>query len=78
MKFTVYSKKDCPFCYKIKTVLELCGRDYQVHMLDEDFTKDEFYTQFGKGSTFPQVVLDEKPLGGCTDTIEYLKEISLI
>ena len=78
MKFTVYSKPECPYCYKVKTVLELCGKEYEVHTLDEDFTKEEFYTQFGKGSTFPQVIMDDKHLGGCTDTLKYLKGLSLI
>jgi glutaredoxin len=78
MKFTVYSKQDCPYCYKVKKVLELCGKDFVVYTLDEHFTKKEFYSEFGTGSTFPQVVMDDKHLGGCIDTIEYLKSRSLI
>jgi glutaredoxin len=78
MKFTVYSKEECPYCFKIKKVLELCGKDFVVYTLDEHFTKDEFYSEFGNAATFPQVVMDDKRLGGCTDTIEYLKRISLI
>jgi glutaredoxin len=78
MKFTVYSKPECPFCFKIKKVLELCGKNYVVYTLDEDFTKSQFYAEFGEGSTFPQVIMDDKHIGGCTDTIQYLKELSLI
>jgi glutaredoxin len=78
MKFTVYSKEECPYCFKIKKVLELCGKDFVVYTLGEDFTKEEFYDEFGKGSTFPQVVMDDKHLGGCTDTIQYLKELAVI
>lgn len=78
MRFIVYSKPECPYCYKIKKVLELCGKDFVVYNLEDHFTKDEFYAEFGKGSTFPQVVVDDQHLGGCTDTIEYLKGLSLI
>jgi glutaredoxin len=78
MKFTVYSKPECPFCFKIKKVLELCGKNYVVYTLDKDFTKSQFYAEFGEGSTFPQIIMDDKHLGGCTDTIQYLKELSLI
>lgn len=78
MKFTVYSKSNCPYCYKVKKVLELCGKNFVVYNLDEHFTKEEFYSEFGKGSTFPQVVMDDKHLGGCTDTILYLKELAII
>jgi glutaredoxin len=78
MKFTIYSKKECPYCFKVKKVLELCGKDFVVYTLDEHFTKDQFYNEFGLNSTFPQVVMDDKHIGGCTDTIEYLKGLSLI
>ena len=78
MKFTVYSKQDCPYCYKVKQVLELCGKDYVVYTLNKDFSKKEFYSEFGEVSAFPQVVMDDKHLGGCTDTIQYLKELSII
>ena len=74
MNFAVYSKQDCPYCYKVKQVLELTGNKFVVYNLGEDFTKDEFYSEFGEGSTFPQVVCDDQKLGGCTDTVKFLKE----
>jgi len=78
MKFTVYSKLECPYCYKIKQVLELCGKEFVVYTLEKDFTKDQFYAEFGESSTFPQVIVDDKIIGGCTDTIQYLKGLSVI
>ena len=78
MNFIVFSKQNCPYCKKIKTVLELTGTDYQVKTLDEDFTRQEFYAKFGKGSTFPQVLCDDKKLGGCVDTIKFLREQQVI
>jgi glutaredoxin 3 len=78
MNFIVYSKDNCPYCYKIKQVLEMTGSDYKVHTLGEDFTRQEFYAKFGQGSTFPQVVCDDKNLGGCVDTIKFLREQQVI
>jgi glutaredoxin len=79
MKFTVYSKNGCPYCTKIKQVLELAKLEHVVYTLDENFTKEQFYAEFGQGSTFPQVILnDQEHLGGCTDTVKYLKEQSLV
>lgn len=79
MKFTVYSKQGCPYCVKIKQVLELAGLEHVVYTLGVDFDRDQFYGQFGLGSTFPQVVLnDVENLGGCSDTVEYLKGKSLV
>ena len=76
--FTVYSKEGCPYCVKVQKVLELANLNHVVYKLGEDFSKEAFYGQFGQGSTFPQVVIDSTNLGGCTDTVKYLKEKELV
>lgn len=79
MRFTVYSKHGCPYCEKIKQVLELAELQHQVYFLDEDFNRYEFYNAFGDGSTFPQIMLnDQQKLGGCSDTVKYLQENNLV
>jgi glutaredoxin len=79
MKFTVYSKDGCPYCTKVQQVLQLSNLEHVVYKLGIDFDRDGFYVQFGEGSTFPQVVLnDQEHLGGCTDTVQYLKEQNLV
>ncbi len=78
MNFTIYSKQGCPYCDKIKYVLgELSkqkGYDVAVFELGTNFNREQFYEKFGNGSTFPQVVLNEQNIGGCTDTVKYLQE----
>jgi len=78
MNFTIYSKEDCPYCQKVKTVLELTGSKFVVYTLGEDFTREQFYAEFGEGSTFPQVLCDEKKLGGAVDTIKFLREQQVV
>ena len=78
MNFAVYTKDGCPYCDKVKQVLELTGSRFVVYNLGEHFEKKEFYGEFGQDSTFPQVVVDGKKLGGCVDTIKFLKEESII
>lgn len=78
MKFTVYSKPGCPYCEKIKTVLELSNLQHVVYTLDEHFTREEFYAEFGGGSTFPQVICEDQKLGGCTDTVKFLQEKNIV
>ena len=73
MNFAVYSKDGCPYCDKIKQVMDLTKLSYVVYNLNEDFDRDSFYGEFGQGPTFPQVVVDGKKLGGCVDTIEFLR-----
>ena len=76
--FTVYSKDGCPYCTKVVQVLKLAGLKHVVYKLGEDFNREAFYDQFGNGSTFPQVVIDSTNLGGCTDTVQYLKQNNLV
>ena len=78
MNFAVYTKEGCPYCEKVKEVLELTESKFVVYNLDEHFDKDSFYGEFGQGSTFPQVVVDGKKLGGCIDTVEFLKENEIV
>ena len=76
--FTVYSREGCPYCDKVQQVLQLAELRHVIYKLDRDFNRDAFYQQFGTGSTFPQVVLNGDNLGGCTETVHYLKENNLV
>ena len=76
--FAVYSKDGCPYCSKVKQGLDLSGLKYVEYKLGERFDRKSFYDEFGQGATFPQVVVDGNKLGGCTDTVKYLQEKSLV
>lgn len=78
MNFAIYSKDGCPYCEKIKKVMDLTNLNYVVYTLNQNFTKEEFYSEFGEGSTFPQVICNDQKIGGCTDTINYLKENNIV
>ena len=78
MTYTVYSKDGCPFCTKVQRVLELSEQKHVVLKLGRDYTREEFYSKFGQGSTFPRVLQDEQLLGGCTETVKYLQENKII
>ena len=82
MNFTVYSKHGCPYCTKILQLLNTIsiskGFPIREYVLGTDFTREDFYKEFGEGSTFPQVVMGDIHLGGCSDTIKYLQEKNII
>ena len=76
--FTVYSKDGCPYCEKVEKVLDMTGLNYVTYKLDQNFDKKSFYGEFGEGATFPQVIMNGKKLGGCSDTVKYLQEKQLV
>mgnify|MGYP003133016948 FL=1 len=76
--FAVYSKDGCPYCTKVVQVLELAELNHVVYKLDKNFDRQSFYGEFGNGSTFPQVVMNGRKLGGCTETVKYLRENNMV
>ena len=78
MMFTVYSKNGCPYCTKVISVLQLAELKFVEYKLGRDFDRNQFYDVFGQGSTFPQVLKDQEKLGGCVDTVKYLRENKLV
>lgn len=76
--YTIYTKDGCPYCDKVKQVLNVLNQSYREYELGVDFTREEFYNEFGEGSTFPRVLYNETLIGGCSETVKYLKEQKLI
>jgi len=76
--FIIYSKEGCPYCTQVEHVLQLAELKYVVYKLGVDFTKDQFFTKFGYDASFPRVLKDENVLGGCTETVKYLREQKLV
>ena len=76
--FTVYTMDGCPYCEKVVELLEEAGQKFVTYKIDKDFTPESFFGEFGEDAKFPQVVVDGKKLGGCTDTVKYLKEKQLV
>lgn len=72
-KFVVYSKPGCPYCEKLKTVLRAKNATFADYILGEHFTREQFYSEFGEGSTFPQVLCEDLKLGGCTESVRYFR-----
>ncbi|NVM37959.1 MAG: glutaredoxin [Candidatus Lokiarchaeota archaeon] len=76
--FKIYSKINCPYCTKVKNAFYLTKQSFEERILDEDFTKQQFYTLFGHGASFPQVMYNEDFIGGCRETVLFLKENNMV
>ena len=73
-EFVVYSKDGCPYCDKVVELLKFAELTHVVYKVGQQFTKEAFIEEYGRGATYPQVTFNGKPIGGCSDTIKFLRE----
>ena len=62
MEVKIYSKDNCIFCTKAKAVLS--SHNPKVLMLDEDYSRDQFFEIFPTAKTFPQIIINGEKIGG--------------
>ena len=61
MKAEIYSKTNCVFCDKAK--MRLAKYNPKIFMLDQDFTREEFFQKFPNAKKFPQIIINNKHVG---------------
>jgi len=79
-KITIYSKPNCVFCDKAKSMVKNLGFEYEEKMFGKDFsTPDELYEAVGKQvRTMPQIIIDDKHIGGYNELVEYYADKGLV
>jgi len=68
----VISKKTCPFCKKAKELLNAKGLTFEEIVIGEDATHITTRALSG-GAGVPQVFIEGKLIGGCSELEDYLK-----
>lgn len=64
----LYTKPGCPYCSAALSLLKRKGVDYTDIVASNDPAKKaEMMQKSGGRSTFPQVFIDGKHVGGCDD-----------
>lgn len=76
--YTIYTREGCGYCTQIKQVLSGIGESYTELSLNSNFSREQFIEQFGQGATFPRVLKDGHLLGGCNETVVYLRNQGLV
>ena len=70
MEIKVYSTTWCPSCVHAKRLLSDRGLEYEEINIDEKgWNRDDLFELTG-GRTVPQIVIDEKPVGGYNDLVQ--------
>ena len=76
MTITIYSKPNCVFCDKAKSLVKGLDLIYEEKMFGKDFnTVEELYEAVGKQvRTMPQILIDDKLIGGYNQLVEYFAD----
>lgn len=81
MFVTIYGRGGCPYCVKAKALaekLKIFTENFNYEYIDineKGLTKEDLSVLVGRPvQTVPQIFIDEKPIGGCTDFQVIIKE----
>ena len=70
MNVEIYSRTNCVYCDKAK--IRLQKHNPKIHMLDQDFTREDFFTKFPNAKTFPQIIINDEHIGGYHELEKWL------
>ena len=64
MNVEIWGKENCGYCTAAKSLAESKGLNYTYKQMGVDFTRDEVFEQFPNARTFPQIKVNDEPIGG--------------
>lgn len=64
MNVEIWGKENCGYCTAAKSLAESKGLSYTYKQMGVDFTRDEVFEQFPNARTFPQIKVNDEPIGG--------------
>ena len=66
----IYTKAFCGYCWRARDLLESKGVAFEEHVIDGGGPKREEMIQRANGrTTVPQIFIDGRHIGGCTDLV---------
>lgn len=74
MVIELYTKDDCVYCTRAKTLLREKNLSYTEYKLNEDFTREHLLGKYPGAKTFPVVIVDGYRIGGYTELNETLNQ----
>ena len=81
MFVVIFGRPACPYCVRAKELAEKLQNTVEdfsyryVDIIAEGISKADLSKSVGKPvETVPQIFIDEKPIGGCTDFEALMKE----
>jgi len=66
-RVTIYSTRWCGYCVRAKALLDARGIEYEEISLDDDPGFRQKLFDLAGAWTVPQILIDERPIGGYTE-----------
>ena len=73
MMYKVYTKPDCPYCVKAKSLLKMKGLGFAEVKIGTDVTREFVMENFPSMRSVPIITKDDALVGGYTQLEESLK-----
>lgn len=70
----IWSRYHCPYCDQAKALLEQKGIKFEERKIGDGWTKEDLLESIPSAKTIPQILIDNKLIGGFTDLKKYLEE----
>jgi glutaredoxin 3 len=70
MQIKIFTKAYCSYCFAAKNLLTKRGFDYEEIALLDDFALEKEMRDLTGGSTVPQILINNTPIGGFTELVE--------
>jgi glutaredoxin len=75
MSIIVYSKNNCVYCNKAKSLIKNLGLEYEEKKLEEFDSPQAMLEDIGKNvRQMPQIKIDGELIGGYNQLVEYFNE----
>jgi len=62
----------------MKELMERVGLEYKEYRLGRTLTMEEYQKYFPDQSSFPRLIIDDKPIGDLTESVRYFVERGMI
>lgn len=72
MKAIVWSKYHCTYCDQAKKLLNAAGIEFEERKIGDGYTKEELLEAVPTARTVPQILIDDKLIGGFTELKAFL------
>lgn len=70
----VWSKYHCAYCDQAKDLLRSRGIAFEERKIGDGWTREELLEEIPAARSVPQIILNNKHIGGFTELRQYLEE----